>query len=187
VTPASSDHHLVARERETAIVIAVPVLSDLLRPWREVSAPKGVPPHVTLLYPWKTPPLSDTDIDLVRAAIANVVPFSIRFGDIARFPEGVLYLKLEDETQVLTLMKAIHSAFPDTPPYGGKFPNPIPHLTLAKVDGENDLDRLHRELSHVLAPFLPLCIDVRFVLVMEEDNTGYWRTKAELPLAFGAS
>ena len=56
---------------ESSIDIHVGGLANLLLPWRQDTAAKGIPPHVTILYPWRTPPLSGSDIDSLRAAMAG--------------------------------------------------------------------------------------------------------------------
>ncbi len=123
------------------------------------------------------------DIAALRAAIAHTRAFAIRFVGIERFTARALYLKIADESPIRALMHAIHAAFPDLPPYRGEVLDPIPHLTLAKASTEAALDQLQQELSFMLGPHLPLSIDVRFVVVMEEDAEGSWRSAAELPLA----
>jgi 2'-5' RNA ligase len=175
----------VGAVRESSIDILVPELSDRLRPWREASAAKGAPPHVTLLYPWRTPPVAADDVAVLRAAIAQVRRFSIRFVAIERFTARALYLKIADESPVRALMRTIHAAFPDSPPYGGEFLDPTPHLTVAKASTEAELDQLQQELSLTLGPHLPLPIDVRSVVVLEEDAEGYWRRTVALPLRAG--
>lgn len=122
------------------------------------------------------------DIAAVRAATAQVRKFAIRFVAIERFTACALYLKIADESPVRALMRTIHAAFPNSPPYGGEFPDPTPHLTVAKASTEAKLDQLQQELSFTLGPHLPLSIDVRSVVVMEEDAEGYWRRTVEIPL-----
>jgi 2'-5' RNA ligase len=183
----SSSDAAQMKPRESSIDILVPELSDLLRPWREASAAKGVPPHVSLLYPWRTPPVTADDIAVLRAAIARVRKFAIRFVAIERFTARALYLKIADESPVRALMRTIHAAFPDSPPYGGEFPDPAPHLTVAKASAEAKLDQLQQELSFTLGSHLPLSIEVRSVAVMEEDAEGFWRRTDELPLPSGRS
>jgi 2'-5' RNA ligase len=131
---------------ESAINIHVPELSDVLRPWRKATEAKGVPPHVTLLYPWRQAPLRAVDIDQLRAAIANTRTFTIRFVAIERFPARALYLKIEEESQIRALMRKLHATFSDTPPYGGVFSDVIPHLTIATAETDAEPDRV---LPHV--------------------------------------
>ena len=65
------------------------------------------------MYPWRTPPLDDRDIDAVRAAIANCAAFPIMSSEIGRFPrDRALYLKIQNNISLRTLMRAIHGSFP---------------------------------------------------------------------------
>ncbi|MHC4816813.1 MAG: hypothetical protein ACYTF8_01960 [Planctomycetota bacterium] len=50
---------------ESSVDIHLAELADLVSPWREATvevAARGVPPHITLLYPWKPPPIETSDI-----------------------------------------------------------------------------------------------------------------------------
>ncbi|MHB8384718.1 MAG: 2'-5' RNA ligase family protein, partial [Candidatus Binataceae bacterium] len=134
--------------RESSIDLQFPHLAHLFSPWRDAVEAKGIPPHVSLLYPWRIPPLHDRDIDAVRAIIASRSPFPITFSAIGRFPrKRVLYLKIENNVPLRTLMQAIHSAFPETPPYSGEHRVMIPHLTIATADNDLELDQLEKEGS----------------------------------------
>lgn len=169
--------------RESSIDIHVPELADLLRPWRQAAATKGIPPHVTVLYPWRTPPLTADDLNTLRGAIAGTQAFAMKFVGIERFAARAPYLKIADEAAVCALMRRIHSAFPDTPPYGGEFRELNPHLTIAKDGTDLELDQLQSQISPAVSSRLPLSVHVRSLVAMEEGRDGYWRRVVELPLA----
>jgi 2'-5' RNA ligase len=125
--------------RESAIDIHLESLDDLLKPWRQITvevANKGVPPHLTLLYPWRVAPLSAGDILALQAALQPLEPFEIRFTKLSHFARRVLYLALGEasERAVKNLMQTLFQAFPETPPYGGQFPDPTPHLPNTTFD-----------------------------------------------------
>jgi len=81
--------------RESSIDLQFPNLTPLFFPWRNAIEAKGIPPHVSLLYPWRTPLLAGGDIDEVGAAVANCSSFPITFSGIGRFPrKRVLHLPL---------------------------------------------------------------------------------------------
>lgn len=65
--------------RESSIDLQFPNLTPLFFPWRNAIEAKGIPPHVSLLYPWRTPLLAGGDIDEVGAAVANCSSFPITF------------------------------------------------------------------------------------------------------------
>lgn len=79
-------------------------------------------------------------------------------------------------------MQAIHRAFPEIPPYGGKFLEVIPHLTIATAENDFQLDQLEQEVHARLEAHLPLSAEVQSVIVAQEDLIGVWSTVAELPL-----
>ena len=170
--------------RESSIDLQFPDLTHLFSPWREAIEAKGIPPHVTLLYPWRTPPLHERDIDAVRAAIANCAAFPITFSAIGRFPrDRALYLKIQNNVPLRTLMQAIHGSFPETPPYRGEFPEVIPHLTIATADNDFELDQLEQEVRLKLDAHLPLSVEAQLVIVAQENLNGIWSAVAELPLS----
>jgi 2'-5' RNA ligase len=173
----------VDKLRESSIDLQFPHLTPLFSRWRQPIEAKGIPPHVSLLYPWRTPPLHDRDIEAVQAIVANRRAFPITFSAIGRFPsKRVLHLKIEDNVPLRALMQAIHSAFPETPPYRGEHRVVIPHLTIATADNDLELDQLEQEVSRRLQAHLPLSVEAQSVIVAQENPGGIWSTAAELPL-----
>ena len=173
----------VDKDRESSIDLRFPHLTPLFSPWRDAHAARGIPPYVSLLYPWRTPPVGDRDIDAVRAAIANCEAFPITFSAIARFPrERVLYLKIQDNAPLRKLVDAIHGAFPETPPYRGEHREVIPHLTILTACADFQLDRLEPEIRLRLEPHLPLSVEAQSVIVAQENLDGIWSNVAKLPL-----
>lgn len=171
------------KPRESSIDLQFPDLTHLFFPWREAIEAKGIPPHVTLLYPWRTPPLHERDIDAVRTAIANCTAFPITFSAIGRFPrDRAFYLKIQNNIPLRTLMQAIHGSFPETPPYRGEFRVVIPHLTIATADNDFELDQLEQEICLKLKAHLPLAVEAQLVIVAQENLNGMWSAVAELPL-----
>lgn len=68
-------------------------------------------------------------------------------------------------------MKAIFTAFPDTPPYSGAFADPSPHLTVANCVPENLTD-LVGKIAGTLS--LPMTFHVDEIAVMEEREDSRW-------------
>ena len=171
--------------RETSIDLHVPELTGLLAPWRDATvdvASKGVPPHVTLLYPWLPAPIVEADLDLLRSALAQCPPITLRFHELRRFEPGVLYLALQDEGTVRRLMQRIQTAFPALSPYGGSVADPTPHLTVAKASDARQLAELHAQADRVLSPCLPLEYARHQIVVMQEDERGHWDVRGEIAL-----
>jgi hypothetical protein len=173
--------------RESAIGINAPGLSYLLDQWRiptvEV-ATRGIPPHVTLLYPWLPAPLRPSDIERAVVALAGTRRFTLRLPTINRFPQAI-DLRAEPDDVLGGLMQRLAMAFPETPPYGGAFPDPTPHLTVAKGVTGAELDQLEIEILGHLAPHLPLMVEVSDIALEEQGEDGFWSVRATVPLADG--
>lgn len=116
-------------------------------------------------------PLEERGLQLLEGALTGFEPFELCFDRLGTFEVGVIYLGLKDERMPRAMMKAIFTAFPDTPPYGGVFANPAPHLTVAKCAPKN-LITLHNEFAEELG--LPIKCRVDEVVVMEEREDKRW-------------
>jgi 2'-5' RNA ligase superfamily len=171
--------------RESAIGINVPKLAELIDQWRLPTvavASLGVPPHITLLYPWRPAPLQSADAAQVAAAACGITPFTLIFRRVERFP-GALYLAPEPDDVVRTLIRQLVRAFPETPPYGGQFgSDPIPHLTVAEAATETELDRLQAAVLTVLEPVFPLSVYVHALSIEQEGPDGRWHLFSTIEL-----
>jgi uncharacterized protein YhfF len=125
---------------ETALVIRVPSAEPVVGRWREqydTSGSFGVAAHVTVLYPYL--PYAGVD-DQVRRKLRDLFAASstidLRFTRCGRFP-GVLYLAPEPDGPIAALTETVAAKWPEAPPYGGRFAEVVPHLTIAdKADAE---------------------------------------------------
>ncbi|KMS92367.1 2'-5' RNA ligase family protein [Prauserella rugosa] len=126
----------------TVLAVGVPDLDDHVRTRTAhydasfVSAdPAFVHAHVTLLAPWMANPTT-SDLDEVGRIAAATAPFDMRLARVDTFPDGLIHLRPEPEAPLRALTAALSAAFPDHPPYGGRFGDVRPHLTLdAVADG----------------------------------------------------
>jgi 2'-5' RNA ligase len=100
----------------------------------------GMPPHITLLHPWRPSPVSEEDLADATAVFNGVEPFDVTFARLARFP-NVIYLVPEPDQVLRNLMERTAAAFPDTPPYEGVFTDVVPHLTVVMVDSTSSSAR----------------------------------------------
>lgn len=169
---------------KSSIDVVFPALADLLDRWRIPTltvASRGVLPHITLLYPWRPAPLQTADLLGVRTAVAGTRPFIVAFRQLDRFP-GVLFLRPDPDDALRALTRRLVVTFPDTPPYGGQFPDPAPHLTVAKASTEDRLDRLEEEVVACLGPLFPLVFTVREIAIQEEGDDGMWSVHSNIAL-----
>lgn len=173
------------RTRESGIDISLPQLAEVVDQWRMPTVPVaalGVPPHVTLLYPWRPAPLEPRDREEVVTAVAGIAPFTLTFRRLGRFP-GVLFLVPEPEDELRALTQRLVRAFPETPPYGGQFgADTTPHLTIALAESEDELTRLEADIRARLEPRFPLRILVHALSIEEEGADGRWQTTATIEL-----
>jgi len=120
-----------------------------IRQAHDPAARNGMPPHVTLLYPFaSTKRLVGEARDELAGRIAGHKPFELSFAAAHRFPD-VLWLAPEPTEPVLGLAQALIAAYPAYPPYRGKFKTITPHLTVAQGRPEA-LKAAERELASAL-------------------------------------
>ncbi|MFD7100998.1 2'-5' RNA ligase family protein, partial [Streptomyces xanthophaeus] len=140
---------------QSGLIVRIPEAEPFVRRWRgrlDPSAQAGVPAHVTVLFPF----LDASRIDArVEGALADVLgshqAFDLRFERCGRFPE-VLYLLPEPDTQLRQLTEAIADRWPEAPPYGGRFSEIVPHLTIAQGQEDAVLEEIEAGLADRL-PF----------------------------------
>lgn len=171
--------------RESAIGVSLPMMAPMLDRWRLASvdaARRGVPPHITLLYPWRPAPVRASDLAAVADTVAEVPPFALVLHRLERFP-GVLYLRPDPDQVLRDLMRRLAAVFPDTPPYGGQFTDPIPHLTIATAASEATLDQVEAEVRGAIGALLPVAYMVREIAIEEEGDDGMWSERTTVPLA----
>jgi 2'-5' RNA ligase len=143
----------------------------------DATAARGVPAHVTVLFPFRSPVDAPTS-EHVAGICQGVAPFEARFESVGRFPGEVVWLAPEPAETFGALLAATSVRFPDCPPYGGTIPHPIPHLTVGEFMSMNDAD----ELSVALAPALPIRTFVTELTLLVEDDAGQWSIGHRWPL-----
>jgi 2'-5' RNA ligase len=166
---------------ESALVITVPEAEPLVSEWRaqhDWSAQRGVPAHITLLYPFApTGKIDEQLLGELRKLFATHPAFEFALPRVARFPE-VAWLAPEPDQPFRALIASIAGRFPDYPPYGGVHDEVIPHLTVAEGDVELQ-DRVEAELSGQL----PVSAHADHVAFLVENDDGLWREAYRFPLA----
>ena len=171
---------------QSALGVPVPEAEPWVKDLRErydPTAAAGVPAHITVLFPFIPPDLL-TDSDLARAAeiFRCFRSFEFRFEQVGRFPES-LYLVPEPDEPFISLTEAIVREFPEYPPYGGKFTEIVPHLTVANRSAELStiteakLLRIMKDLGPIRA--------VCNVVELYENSSRYWRWAQSFSLEGG--
>ncbi|MGA3029794.1 MAG: hydrogenase maturation protease [Candidatus Limnocylindrales bacterium] len=163
---------------ETALIVRVrlPEALEAVRVGAVPNAARGLPAHVTLLYPFLAP--ADLE-DGLRSAVARVVgrhhAFSYRMSGPARWP-AVLFASVDPEGPFHSLHADLAAAFPDFPIYGGNLEF-VPHVTIAEgaAAGLAEL-----EASPAWAS-LPATLTAGLVELIVLDD-GRWTAKWQFPL-----
>ncbi|WP_376099383.1 2'-5' RNA ligase family protein [Roseomonas sp. CCTCC AB2023176] len=168
----------------SALVVLVPQAEPLVADTRfqhDPAAAEGVPAHVTVLYPFIPPHrLDEAAVARVAACFAVIPRFGYALTRVARFP-GVLYVAPEPAEPLRALTLAAWRAFPDFPPYGGRYPDIVPHLTVAATADEAALSRVAAAFAPIAEAGLPIRAEAREVAMLT-DESGPWRTVATFPL-----
>lgn len=157
---------------ESALIVEVPEAELLVADWRakhDWSAQRGVPAHITVLYPFVPAEKIDERLHVeLRELFATHPGFSFSLPRVARFPE-VAWLAPEPAEPFKRLVELIASQYPDYPPYEGIYDEVIPHLTVAEGGAE-----LQDEVDAALTPHLPIEATVHEVALFVEDGNERW-------------
>ncbi len=165
---------------QTALVVLVPEADVAIGHHRlrhDANAARGVPAHVTVLHPFRSP-LDRATAGQVAQLCRGFAPFEARFASVGRFPGEVVWLTPEPTEVFAALLAAATEHFPDVPPYDGTIPDPIPHLTIAEGVSPEIAD----ELTTAVAPVLPLTTFVTELALLVQDGAGRWSVGRSWPL-----
>lgn len=175
--------------RESALVVLVAAAERLVRPFREAydpAAAAGMPAHITVLYPFLAPDeIGPTVLDDLRQCFAGFAPFDFQLTELRRFPD-VAYLAPEPAEPLRDLTTAIWTRFPETPPYEGRHPDIVPHLSVAQLLEEQQLDIVVQEIEHMSKRTLPIRTTANETVLMVK-SAGAWRVHSRFPLGAGGS
>lgn len=173
---------------ESALVVLVPEAEALVKPFRDrhdSSAAAGVPAHITLLYPFKSPPeIGAAEMGALRQCFARFAPFRFQLIRVRRFPVETLYLEPEPDDPFRQMILAVWSDFPETPPYGGRHPDIVPHLSVARTADDRQLGQINEEFSVAARDALPIHARADSVALLD-TTSGRWQTRATFVLGSG--
>src|SRR5712691_9332128 len=139
---------------ESALIVPALEVAHLVEPFRlrhDPSARAGVPPHITVMYPFLEPGRLAADVVLgLDRVLAAVVAFEYELTEVREFEGGVLYLAPEPPEPFMALTQRVADAF-DVVPYRGAYNVLVPHLTVAQT--ATDLER--KRIAEVVKRSLP--------------------------------
>lgn len=164
----------------TALLATVEEAEPIVGQWRErfdPSAATGIPAHVTVLAPFLKAELLDAEVvEELRTLFGGFEPFTVRFERCAYFPD-LLYLAPTPAEPFHALTESVVERWPEHPPYAGKHPDPVPHLTVANGEEVPVL----RGVEAAVNPGLPVVAEVSSIGLFVYDGAR-WDRRAEFPL-----
>ncbi len=177
-----------APQVQTVLLVPIPEAEPMVGPWRErytLDARKGVPAHVTVLFPFLPPSeISPGVVGELNEVLGRFEPWDLRLVRTARFDDRVLYLEPDPAEPFLELTRVVMERFPGLQPYGGQIAldDLVPHLTVADCQptGLCEDDGVLDRLEHELAGALPLEATASQVWLM--SGKGSWKVDARFAL-----
>jgi len=171
----------MTEEDQSVLAISLPqadnILSFARSQFKGEVPPAGVPPHITLLYPWMPPSQIDAKV-LAELALLfagfSTFGFSLKLGWFGR---EVLLLVPGNPAPFIRLTKAIIRQWPEFPYYDGAYNDIKPHVSLA-YGNESSLSELATQITdqvpvHSRASSVTLSV----------GRPGHMITRAEFPLS----
>jgi hypothetical protein len=164
----------------TAVIVQVELPPELaaLRDAHDPMAARGVPPHVTVLFPFlPAAALDSTVLNDLRRLVAATPKFTANFARAERLRE-LVWLLPHVQDPFLRLTAAVYDRWPQHPPYEGLIEELVAHLTVVESGEAPILDRAFRVAQRVL----PFQASVSELALIEEDEAGMWHHKWSVPL-----
>jgi 2'-5' RNA ligase len=156
----------------TALIAPVPEAEPAvgaIRVEHDWSAARGVPAHITILFPFVSPEAVEESV--LRELFGNFSAFEFTLDSLECFEDGHVWLRPAPAHRFAALTAAVWRRWPECPPYGGAFDEVIPHLTISETPLDLELALPIAARAHEIA------------LIEEEEPGGTWRTRARFALA----
>jgi hypothetical protein len=135
--------------------------------------------HITLLDPCLPPPQIDSAVlARLQTFFSGVHAFSFVLHTTGWFAEDVLYLAPDPPDPFVALTNRLSSMF-GIPPFEGRFPTVVPHLTIAE---HGPMDVL-QQVAAAVAGHLPIQARAAEAWLMCGHNGAGWTLLARFPFA----
>jgi 2'-5' RNA ligase len=167
-----------ATDRRSALVVVAREAEPVVREWRlryqRESVERGIPPHLTILFPFlPAGGIGEETLDVLRRLYAPVSPFPYQLATVEAFPDAA-WLAPQPVEPFLDLIARTRAAFPDRPPYGDPLHVPVPHCTVGIDDDPQQVEHMLGELRRRLLPHLPIQCRATAVALLGELPDGSW-------------
>jgi len=158
----------------SGLIVTVPQAEPAVSAWRSQLDPMaalGVPAHLTVLFPFVPPAgIDEATRTTLRELLSSVTTFDFSLVATRWFADTVVWLAPDPDAPFRVLTQAVADAFPAYPPYGGQFPDPVPHLTIADRGPPEAMHAAEQQLQRAL----PIRSIAGSVTLLTELPTGRW-------------
>jgi 2'-5' RNA ligase len=144
------------------------------------SAAAGVPPHITLMFPFIPPAdLTEGTIEILEKLIRGTGAFQFSLTRVNQFEQGVVYLEPEPTGPFVQLTRKISREF-GILPFGGDFGDePVAHLTVG-IDQSADT---RQQIVNQLHLVVPIVVAAEEAWLMVGSNASAWSTVRRMPFS----
>lgn len=140
-----------------------------------------MPAHVTALFPFRPPSvIARAELERLATVAAATPRHRYALAGIDEFP-GVIFLRLFPDEWFRQLTLTLFDAFPDCPPYGGAYPEVVPHLTIAQLKANESQTNLRAIIDTAIATSLPVACEATSLSLFISDRDGYWQVAHRFP------
>jgi 2'-5' RNA ligase len=171
--------------QESALIVEIPDIESTVATFRKAHDPvaiRGIPAHVTVLYPFKQPnELTNEILDEVEQIVSRHDAFDVVFTTVQAF-SNVVWLGPEPAIPFKRITQHLVDRYPSCPPYEGKHADSIPHLTVAHATPGVGIPELERLANLALAGRLPISGRARAVSLYVSETDTDWRRIRVFPL-----
>lgn len=170
---------------QSALLVEVPAAEGLVGHWRrrhDVVANRGMPAHITALFPFRAPAsIARDEIQSLTNVAAQVTRHRFALTSVEAF-DMVIYLRPFPDDWFRQLTHRLVVAFPDCQPYGGAYPEVTPHLTIAQRSGEEHA-KLRLAIEAAISTSLPVACEANALSLFISDKSGEWTLAQRFPFA----
>ena len=129
-----------------------------------------------MLFPFA--PAATIDAELAcagRGALRDIRPRSAPSSTrVGRFDAHV-WLAPEPHERFIALLAGTYDRFPEFPPYGDAFAEPVPHLTIAEIGRTGAIEQVTERSREEIGPRLPFAFTVDRVGLFEVRHRRHWQ------------
>lgn len=165
---------------ESAIIMPVaevePIVSQL-RLQYDKSAALGVPAHITLLFPFYPSQKAEGQLEKLAEFFNSIPSFEFSFVEVRRFPRAA-YLHPDQTERFIGIINRLVQKWPDCKPYGGAFPDVVPHLTVADQVNVDVLNTVQASIRDRL----PIPCFAAEAWLLFSDDRGFWSRRERFRL-----